>query len=585
MLIFLLKLLLVALIIFTGTTVLAQSDDKKIIPPATIKLFAPEDVEELLIQHFKLPATILDNKTKRSIFMRRAKQEISELLATEGYFAPTIKLQQHPQQDLPTLEIEPGTQTLVGKVTIEFQGELAIDAPQQRERVAQLRRAWSLKTGEPFRSSAWESAKANLLADITREEYAAAYLVTSQATIDPNNSYADLMLIIDSGPAFYFGELTILGLDRYQEETLNIHSFRTFNPGDPYRRDLLFAFQTSLQNLPHFSSVIVSTDADINMHKAIPVNVTITEKKAKHIALGAGFSSNNGARGEINFRNHNFLTRAWDMHTLLRIEQKRQTFSSGVSTLPNQDNYQFSLGARLQRTDIENLETINQRISLSRSHRTIKTLRQLGLIWQREEKNPSGGISQINEALALDWRWRYHTVDNPLHIRRGNVTEARIGGSQQLVSDQSFIRAYTRQQMWWPIGKRDVLYLRGEAGYTLAESRFGIPQEFLFRAGGIQSVRGLDFLNLGVREGNAVVGGRTLATGTLEYTHWLSHDWGAAFFTDIGDAADNWKNFNPEIGYGAGIRWRSPAGPLALDLARRNKTGTLRLHFSIIVAF
>ncbi|HNP51525.1 MAG TPA: BamA/TamA family outer membrane protein, partial [Nitrosomonas nitrosa] len=52
-----------------------------------------------------------------------------------------------------------------------------------------------------------------------------------------------------------------------------------------------------------------------------------------------------------------------------------------------------------------------------------------------------------------------------------------------------------------------------------------------------------------------------------------------------GDAADSWQSFNPSLGYGSGIRWRSPAGPFALDLARRHDTGTLRVHFSIAVAF
>jgi translocation and assembly module TamA len=43
------------------------------------------------------------------------------------------------------------------------------------------------------------------------------------------------------------------------------------------------------------------------------------------------------------------------------------------------------------------------------------------------------------------------------------------------------------------------------------------------------------------------------------------------------------------LGYGAGVRWRSPAGPLALDLAldlaRAHETGSLRVHFSMAVAF
>jgi translocation and assembly module TamA len=180
----------------------------------------------------------------------------------------------------------------------------------------------------------------------------------------------------------------------------------------------------------------------------------------------------------------------------------------------------------------------------------------------------------------------YRSVDNPLFPRDGSVTEVRIGGgSRQLLSDQDFLRTYVRHQFWLPVGKRDVLYLRGEAGYTFADSRFGIPQEYLFRAGGIQSVRGYDFNSLGVQEGRAIVGGRVMTTGTIEYNHWLTHEWGAAIFTDVGGAADSLQRLDLSVGYGGGIRWRSPVGPLALDLARGHSDGKLRLHFSIAVAF
>lgn len=82
-----------------------------------------------------------------------------------------------------------------------------------------------------------------------------------------------------------------------------------------------------------------------------------------------------------------------------------------------------------------------------------------------------------------------------------------------------------------------------------------------------------------------MVGALTMVTGTAEYTHWLTQQWGAAAFVDVGNAADSWRTLHPVIGYGAGIRWRSPAGPIALDLARGHDTGNLRVHFSMTVAF
>jgi translocation and assembly module TamA len=76
-----------------------------------------------------------------------------------------------------------------------------------------------------------------------------------------------------------------------------------------------------------------------------------------------------------------------------------------------------------------------------------------------------------------------------------------------------------------------------------------------------------------------------MATGTIEYNHWITPTWGGAVFTDVGDAADSVRTLDLAVGYGAGIRWRSPVGPLALDLARGQRDGKLRLHFSIAVAF
>jgi translocation and assembly module TamA len=58
-----------------------------------------------------------------------------------------------------------------------------------------------------------------------------------------------------------------------------------------------------------------------------------------------------------------------------------------------------------------------------------------------------------------------------------------------------------------------------------------------------------------------------------------------AGFVDAGNAADDRLTFRLLPGYGAGARWRSPAGPLAVDLAYGQEERKLRLHLSIAVAF
>lgn len=581
-----LLVLCIALNLFCHTPAAAQTiqNADKQSEPTIIKLSAPKSVKKLIKKHLTFPDEPFASDTAQAAYARKAKQEIKELLATEGYFTPVVTLESGVNGEKLILKVVPGAQTKVTEVTIEFQGDLAVETPEHHQRVEQLRRHWQLGAGEPFRTAVWEEAKAALLASVAEREYAAAQITSSQAEVDPATASAKLHIVIDSGPVFYFGDLQISGLTRYDQSIIS--NYAPFQKGDPYRRDKLLAFQTTLQNIPHLSSVSISIHPDIASHQAIPVEVILTEARSQQIAVGVGYSTNTGARGEINYRNYNFLNRALSMSSLLRYEQKRQLFSTRIDTIPDENNYLYSLGAKIERTDIEDLKTFNQRVGLTRERITEKMRTQVGIAWQREERQPAGAPDTTTYALALDTWWRYHNVDNPLHARRGHISEIRIGGgSQYMLSKRDFVRTYARHQHWWPIGARDVLFLRAEIGYTIASSRDGIPQEYLFRAGGINSVRGYDFLSLGVREGNAIVGGRALGTGTLEYVRWFTEKWGAALFADVGDAADSWQSFKPSFGYGSGIRWRSPAGPLALDLARRHDTGTLRVHFSIAVAF
>src|SRR5665648_53383 len=92
-----LKRLSVLFIIFTisilcNSKVIAQpAHDKKSQP--TIKLSTPASVQSVLDKYFELPKTPLVDETAQRAFMRRAQREIGELLATEGYFTPTVILQ------------------------------------------------------------------------------------------------------------------------------------------------------------------------------------------------------------------------------------------------------------------------------------------------------------------------------------------------------------------------------------------------------------------------------------------------------------------------------------------------------------
>lgn len=560
------------------------AETREALPLIPVTLIAPEPVRPLLAAHLDLTVRFAIAESL-AVLARRASADVADLLATEGYFSPLVKVYAAAaEKDGLVVEVDPGSRTQVENTSIEFLGHLAGDGEAEQARRAELRMAWTLNPGMPFRSPDWEAAKAALLTGATAADYAAARITASRAEVDPAQATARLAVTLDSGMPYRFGPLTIQGLKRYDEAL--VLRLSPFQPGEPYRRDRLLAFQSRLQSTPLFHSVIVEADPATADGDGVPVEVTLAEAPSRRIGFGLGFSTNSGPRSEVNYRNLDFLGRAWNFGGGLRLESNRQTLFGDLALQPDGRGYQHSFGGRLEASEIQGLASTRQVLGVTRSRAEGRIETQWSLEWQSEERRPSGAATATDQALTLDWRWLHRDVDDALNPRSGNLIELRLGGaSKQLLSDRNFLRGYLRGQQWWALGQRDMLTLRGEAGATAALSRFGIPQDYLFRTGGAQSVRGYAYQSLGVREGEAVVGGRALLTGSLEHTRWLDDQWGAALFIDAGDAADHWSVLKPAVGIGAGARWRSPAGPLALDLARGLDIERWQFHFSLMVAF
>ncbi|RQW79608.1 MAG: outer membrane protein assembly factor, partial [Methylococcus sp.] len=87
-----------------------------------------------------------------------------------------------------------------------------------------------------------------------------------------------------------------------------------------------------------------------------------------------------------------------------------------------------------------------------------------------------------------------------------------------------------------------------------------------FYAGGAPTVRGYRLFEISpVNAYGQRTGGRHLVVGSLEYDRALFGDWGIAAFSDVGYVGND---FNGPIstGVGVGARWRSPVGPVRLDV-------------------
>ena len=545
---------------------------------------APAAVRPLLELHLDIASASEPDEAERVRLVRDLRKQAADLLATEGYFSPAIDAAFGDGGRL-RLVVDPGARATVRAVHLEFRGDIAQGNGPRAARLAALRATWPLAEGQAFRQAQWAEAKQATLQGLLAEDYAAARIEDSRAEVDPASGTVALRVVYDSGPAFTLGEIEVEGLERYPRTLVDRYS--RIEPGARYSQDVLLELQRNLQNTPYFASVAVDVDADPAHPHAVPIRVRVAEARAKRLSFGAGYSTNYGPRGEVTWRDANILDRGWQLSSGFRIDRLGHLAFADIHLPPSGGDYRDSFGVLTETNDNQGLKTMRHGVGVVRARVKGKIETRLSLNFERERRSVDAGeTSQLN-ALVLNYGWTHRDVDNLLDPRDGLVFHVQLGGATRLLlSDQNFVRGLLRVQKYWPLFERDMLTVRAEAGWVAARSREGVTSDFLFRAGGAQSVRGYAYQSLGVREGNATVGGRYMTTASVEYVRWFTNEWGGAVFADAGNATDNPGDLRHLArGYGLGARWRSPAGPLALDLAYGQRDRKLRPVLSIAIAF
>lgn len=556
----------------------------------TVEVAAPDELKPLLVQYLEAARAARLGETldeAELVRLRSVSEETArELLATEGYFSPQIdSAMTRVENDwVMRFAVTPGPRTRVRTLKIDFAGALA-DADGAGARLrARAERNFTLQPQMPFRQADWDAAKVAMLGPLLTVRYPAAQLAASEARIDPAAQAADLKLTVDSGPAFFYGQPAISGNQRYAESI--IRNLSSLKPGQPYRQQDLLDYQAALESSGYFAQATVRIEPDPALAAAVPIQVAVVERPEKLFSVGVGISTDTGARVSASWMHRNILDRGLRLKLDARVETERQTGAAELAWPHDAKGYENSLGLILKQEDIEGQETRATVLAAKRTRTRGQFETTLSLQYQTEEQEIGDVVSANNQALTANYAWTQRTIGRAFYPRRGYVLTLQGGGAAEaLLSDTSFIRLYGRHTQYLRAGDNGRLILRGEFGSVLAQTREGIPTDFLFRAGGDNSVRGYAYQSLGRTLEGGVESVRYLATGSVEYHHFFEGNWGMAVFVDAGDAADSPGNLSPAFGYGVGARYRSPVGPINLDLAYGEATDEFRLHFSLGVSF
>ncbi len=597
-----------------------------------LEIEAPSELRDLLLTYLDLsrfqnvPQSEDITPAEIGRLIAAAPAQVRALLETEGYFNPEVTVtrvgadatpapareraagaqdaasasERAVPQPLPLLRVrvKPGPRAQIDHFALTAKGPLQQEADagvlDARVLIAQVRNGWRLPPGAPFQQSEWSSAKNNALAKLRADGYPAAAISNSSARVDTQTHTVQLDVAADSGALYRIGPVRINGLQRYGENSVQRLSLLT--PGEPYRESRLIDFQERLQKSGLFEGASVVLDADPETAEAAPVNVQLRELPLQQATFGAGYSANTGPRVTAEHTHRQPFGWEWISKNKLEVGPKLQSWHGELTSYPLEGLYRNLIAGNYERLRAVNevRDSWTARIGRTQDTTQIERLYYLEATHSRLDTTSDTGTTTVsNDAFTGNYHWVYRDLDSLLLPTDGYTLSAEVSGGYAVSgtgaqSSGPFGRVYGRYTHYRPLGGAWFATARLEGGEVLASNRVGIPDTLLFRAGGDDSVRGYAYRSLGPTVDGALLSGRVLLTGSVEVARPISDRfpslWGAAFI-DAGNAADHWKNLHPVLGYGLGLRWRSPVGPLRMDVAYGDEVHKVRLHLSVGIAF
>jgi outer membrane protein insertion porin family len=472
-----------------------------------------------------------------------------------------------------TIHVTEGEPIRVAKISVDI-----VDAPELKPEVDALLRKLPLREGELFAVDAYQRTEAQIR-DFFYDKSRAAITIQRKAEVILDRRVANVSYTLNAGPQTQFGTTTVEGLKNVEESV--ILQELTYKPGEQFSGTALRTTEKNLRELDLFSQIVIEPQPS-PPDTAVPVKIRLEEKPPREIRVGLGVGTEDKVRGQIRWRNNNwlggarrlevgakasFIARELDLHFLqphfLAPENRFMvTFGPQQFDEPGYFLNSTRLQPRLERKFTDRLtgflayrlEYDNLSEVPDASLRALRPFDKKGLL----------------SGLSTGFLW--NNANDPLNPTSGwtlsfagEEVGGFLGGRFDLYKLQSEVRGY------YPLAEKTVFASRLKLAF--AEPLDGGKEVPLFEryyAGGGTSVRGYDRSRLGpLSTSDDPMGGRSLIEGSFELRQQFTEKIGGALFVDFGQVS--LRSFrvpvdNLKFSAGFGVRYSTPIGPLRLDI-------------------
>ncbi len=512
----------------------------------------------------------------RSLFAK-ADEEIDQALRALGYYQPVFEKTLTFKQDCwqANFTVNLGPRVTVTDITITLSGDARNDPEFEKLRATLL-----AEKGKPLRHDNYEKIKNRLESLAMERGFLNSHFSKKQLFIDKSNNSAHFKLAFDGGKRKRFGEVTVEQSILAPEFVAKLIAIKS---DDFYASAQLAETHNTLSRSGYFDRVDIRPDTENNGQR-VPVTIHLSPQKKHHYGLGAGFDTDIGPLLSASYKNRYVNRQGHFLNANLDLAPVLSTADVEYSVpLANPVSDFFSVGGGFKREETDTINSLSAKLSARLKHVFDSGWRQTLFLDSVYEDFAVGNDSNQVLLLVPGGSWLRSVADSTLRPTRGHRLEFNLAGSyKNPLSDVSFAQGSAAAVWMQPLPWSGNFTGRIEQGVTLVDQFDLLPTSYRFYGGGMNSIRGYGYKELGPRDnlGN-VVGGKFLSVVSAEYEQPILENWSVAAFIDSGNAY-NFDTINVKSGAGLGLRWYSPIGPVRLDLALplNDADSSFQIHFA-----
>jgi len=554
--------------------------------PAETEPLEIEGVDKALAENIRLnlPAPAKLRQQSRKLMRQRLQGPATRALQAFGYYRATVEVRFNNGR--PSLHITPGPAVTWGHIDIrslangrDAEPEMA-GSNEADPALAKFIASHPFQPDAPMNHATYDNFKRDYLAQARARGYLDAALTRHELRIDLTRYRADVVLELRHGDAYRLGAIAFTGSDL---SAPLLHHLSGLNSGDRYDANHIGDAYNQLLNSGYFAAVAIDTQPQ--PPNQIDLTVKLQDAPTHRFTTGAGYGTDTGPRVQFGWQRPRVNRRGDSLQTRLQISAVSQSLSTEYRIPWHHPLIRYlSWQSGWQKKQVEDTDT--RIVTTGLAYNNLATTG-----WQHTyqvdlERETYAQGSQATETVT-------YVIPSGSWTRTVISGEARnpdwgfrlwLGlqaSSTLLGSDTDFVRLTAGLRHLYRLSVNYQLIARISGGAIYSGDFLDVPASRRFFTGGDQTVRGFAFESLSPQDAaGELTGGQRLNTASLELRRQWRPNWQWAFFVDSGRAYnDSAESFH--TGAGFGLRWQSPVGTLALDLAKpvdSDRSDSLRLH-------